>query len=233
MHYRCQIATCLSCRNPPILPPVGGLVDRRHLLLPGNTTTRRFITPTSKCLTSRRPRVTAMILSKTLPRSLVLILMLYRRWCSDCLECVKNFIFIVLFLQFSWPYPNHSWNIMNFRNLFFSSWLLSWFINITSHNSVQAPRSSCLMFLFSFLIPVRRCHGRFSFPFACHVIHARSLAMSFCCHTSSTLSDWLLCKFSKNSSSSYSWRPILKIVQLRNKPLFFLYTLVLIILLLL
>ena len=49
IHYHCQIATCLSCRIPPILPLVGGLVDRGHLV-PGNTTTLRFITtPTSKC----------------------------------------------------------------------------------------------------------------------------------------------------------------------------------------
>lgn len=154
-----------------------------------------------------------MVLFKTLPRSLALILMLYRHWCTGCLDCVNFFFqFYFFFPSFLNLFPNiHSWNIMNFQNLLFSSWLLSWFINFTSHNSVQALRSSSLMFLFSF--QSRRFRGRL--PFACHVIHARSLALSFCCRPTSTLSNWLLCKFSKNSSSS-----VYKIVQLRNKPLF-------------
>lgn len=143
-----------------------------------------------------------MVLSKTLPRSLALNLMLFKRWRSGWLECDKDSIFMILLFLLPRIFdlsPNHSWIIMNFQNLFSFSWLLSWFINPTSHNSVQALRFSCLMFHFSFLIPVRRCHGRLSFPSACHVIHARSLALSFCCHPSPTLSDWLLCKFSKFS----------------------------------
>ena len=50
IHYHCQIATYLSCRNPPISPPIWGLVNQGHLLVPGTTTTLRFITTsTSKC----------------------------------------------------------------------------------------------------------------------------------------------------------------------------------------
>ena len=104
-----------------------------------------------------------MVLSKTLPRSLALNLMLYRRWRSGWLECVKCLYLSVFFLpQFSWPFSG-PFKIFSFLPDYCHDLSTSRRIILSKHCV------SCLIFLF---FPVRRHHGRLTFPYAC------SLALS-------------------------------------------------------